>query len=138
MEWRFAGRKTARYRQVGNAFPPPVAAAVGRSVLAALRREGERHDLPELAGSRLHDPLYKVLRAAGEHLTAEDIIDLLDEPPERAVLDGRLAHLAQDFVMDVRTTPDGPAYKLGEFRAFVGQEDHDRHEFFAKHRSRVS
>ncbi|MGH3301680.1 MAG: DNA cytosine methyltransferase [Streptosporangiaceae bacterium] len=30
--WRFAGRKTAAYRQVGNAFPPPVArAGRGRS-----------------------------------------------------------------------------------------------------------
>jgi DNA (cytosine-5)-methyltransferase 1 len=34
--WRFAGRKTAAYRQIGNAFPPPVAEAVGRSIKAAL------------------------------------------------------------------------------------------------------
>jgi DNA (cytosine-5)-methyltransferase 1 len=27
--WRFSGRKTARYRQIGNAFPPPVAEALG-------------------------------------------------------------------------------------------------------------
>ncbi|MCU0882704.1 MAG: DNA cytosine methyltransferase [Hyphomonadaceae bacterium] len=31
-DWQFAGGKTAQYRQVGNAFPPPVAAAVGRSL----------------------------------------------------------------------------------------------------------
>lgn len=31
--WHFTGRKTAAYRQVGNAFPPPVAAAVGRSIM---------------------------------------------------------------------------------------------------------
>ena len=35
-DWQFAGGKTARYRQVGNAFPPPVAAAVGESIYAAL------------------------------------------------------------------------------------------------------
>ena len=34
--WQFVGRKTASYRQVGNAFPPPVAEAVGRAIHAAL------------------------------------------------------------------------------------------------------
>lgn len=34
--WQFAGRKTAAYRQVGNAFPPPVAAAVARNIRAAI------------------------------------------------------------------------------------------------------
>ena len=33
--WEFQGRKTAAYRQVGNAFPPPVACAVGESIVAA-------------------------------------------------------------------------------------------------------
>jgi len=33
--WQFAGRKTISYRQVGNAFPPPVAAALGKSLLSA-------------------------------------------------------------------------------------------------------
>ncbi len=28
-DWQFSGRKTPAYRQVGNAFPPPVARAVG-------------------------------------------------------------------------------------------------------------
>ena len=38
--WRFSGRKTAGYRQIGNAFPPPVARAVGgclRSAIEAAR-----------------------------------------------------------------------------------------------------
>jgi DNA (cytosine-5)-methyltransferase 1 len=34
--WEFAGRKTSAYRQVGNAFPPPVAGAVGAAIAAAL------------------------------------------------------------------------------------------------------
>ena len=34
--WQFSGKKTAAYRQVGNAFPPPVACAVGRQIQAAL------------------------------------------------------------------------------------------------------
>ena len=35
-DWEFAGRKTAAYRQVGNAFPPPVARALGAAIAAAL------------------------------------------------------------------------------------------------------
>lgn len=35
-DWHFAGNKTSVYCQVGNAFPPPVAEAVGRSLAAAL------------------------------------------------------------------------------------------------------
>ncbi|MER7919967.1 MULTISPECIES: DNA (cytosine-5-)-methyltransferase [unclassified Streptomyces] len=38
-DWKFQGKKTARYRQVGNAFPPPVAEAVGRAIAAVLRPE---------------------------------------------------------------------------------------------------
>lgn len=35
-EWKFAGLKTSTYRQIGNAFPPPVAAAIGRSITDSL------------------------------------------------------------------------------------------------------
>ena len=35
-EWEFVGGKTAAYKQVGNAFPPPVAEAVGREIMATL------------------------------------------------------------------------------------------------------
>ena len=37
-DWHFAGRKTNSYRQVGNAFPPPVAQAVATSIKAAITR----------------------------------------------------------------------------------------------------
>ncbi|MEP7218007.1 MAG: DNA cytosine methyltransferase [Bacteroidota bacterium] len=36
-EWQFSGKKTAAYRQIGNVFPPPVAYAVGMSIIAALK-----------------------------------------------------------------------------------------------------
>ena len=35
-EWQFAGGKTSRYQQVGNAFPAPVAQAVAERIAAAL------------------------------------------------------------------------------------------------------
>lgn len=47
--WMFEGRKTAAYRQVGNAFPPPVAEAIGRAVVAAFEgvevRQSKQHTL---------------------------------------------------------------------------------------------
>ncbi|MFI9726529.1 DNA cytosine methyltransferase [Streptomyces sp. NPDC052092] len=36
-EWRITGRKTARYRQIGHATPPPVGRALGGAISAALR-----------------------------------------------------------------------------------------------------
>jgi len=52
--WQFTGRKTAAYRQVGNAFPPPVARALGEAIASALRDaspapvadEGRHHARP--------------------------------------------------------------------------------------------
>ena len=35
-DWQFAGKKTASYRQIGNAFPPPVARAVGEQIAQCL------------------------------------------------------------------------------------------------------
>lgn len=37
-EWKIAGRKTSAYKQVGNAFPPPVAAAVGTAIALAITK----------------------------------------------------------------------------------------------------
>ncbi len=36
-EWTFSGRKTQAYRQVGNAFPPPVAGAIAKQILQCLK-----------------------------------------------------------------------------------------------------
>mgnify|MGYP002359831975 FL=1 len=41
-EWHFTGRKTAAYRQVGNAFPPPVAEAVGNSIMKMFELAAQR------------------------------------------------------------------------------------------------
>ena len=56
-EWKFSGGKTASYRQVGNAFPPPVAAAIGRQIALALSKQKQplldSRQLPEYASSLL-------------------------------------------------------------------------------------
>lgn len=36
VDWEFTGKKTPAYRQVGNAFPPPVAKAIGTAIKRAL------------------------------------------------------------------------------------------------------
>ena len=47
-DWSFAGGKTAIHRQVGNAFPPPVAEAVGRAIGAALTGQNKPRLQPRL------------------------------------------------------------------------------------------
>ncbi len=43
--WQFTGGKTAAYQQIGNAFPPLVAQAVGESIMVALTgRYVENHN----------------------------------------------------------------------------------------------
>lgn len=41
-DWQFSGRKTAAYRQIGNAFPPPVARAVGQRIVSAFNAASSR------------------------------------------------------------------------------------------------
>lgn len=38
-EWHFTGKKTPAYRQVGNAFPPPVAYAVSKEIHKCLKHQ---------------------------------------------------------------------------------------------------
>lgn len=134
--WQFAGRKTSQYRQIGNAFPPPVAEAVGRAIRDALEHKGVPHEIPELSAD-VHDPVYRALASADGYVSIERLIEALNEFGEASV-ERRLAVLAQDFELDVRTTSKGTAYRLGEFKGFTGQENHSRHAYFEAHRNKVS
>ncbi|AFU04324.1 DNA cytosine methyltransferase [Nocardia brasiliensis] len=51
-EWEFSGGKTAQYRQVGNAFPPPVAKAVGKSILEVLKAAKKRDQQSTKRGTK--------------------------------------------------------------------------------------
>jgi DNA (cytosine-5)-methyltransferase 1 len=127
--WTFTGRKTSNYRQIGNAFPPPVAHALGESIRRALDHEGMPRPLVEESSVR-HDPVYAVLRQDGGFLTMDQILRRLAMPMEVPAFERHLAHLKHDFRIEVDTRKTGDAYKLGEFKAFVGQDDHVRHEAF--------
>jgi DNA (cytosine-5)-methyltransferase 1 len=43
-DWKFYGRKTQTYRQVGNAFPPPVAKAVAESIIRVLSQSFSKEE----------------------------------------------------------------------------------------------
>ncbi|WP_067509360.1 DNA cytosine methyltransferase [Actinoplanes sp. TFC3] len=133
-EWTFSGRKTTKYRQIGNAFPPPVAAAVGQSIMRAFKRVG----VPQQRESVEHDPIYRVLRETDGFVTYNQLVRAVGRPIEAPELERRMSLLGQDFHIEVNEDKTLPAYKLGDFRAFVGQQDHDRHELFMKYQARIS
>ncbi|GAB3124983.1 DNA (cytosine-5-)-methyltransferase [Glaciibacter psychrotolerans] len=134
--WEFAGRKTSQYRQIGNAFPPPVAEAVGRSIRAALNHEGIPHEIPELSAD-VHDPVYRALANTDGFVKMARLIATLDEL-NHASVERRLAVLAQDFVLEEKSTSTGTAYRLGAFKGFTGQSDHSRNNYMENFRHRVS
>jgi DNA (cytosine-5)-methyltransferase 1 len=90
----------------------------------------------------LHDPVFRVLRSRQDFLTARQIAELATcvaaETVTAAQVLGRLRHVGQDFELDVADSRDGPAYRLGNFKAFLGQREHDRHQRFAASRATVS
>jgi len=134
-QWTFTGRKTSRYRQIGNAFPPPVAKALGLKIAAALERTVKpRSDSAAFVG----DEIYRALRASGEYMTAGAIRQAAGLDISDAELERKLVALRQDFHVEEDPRRDGVAYKLGQFKAFVGQDDHHRHEYLRASKSKVS
>jgi len=123
-DWEFLGGKTSRYRQIGNAFPPPVAKALGLAIRRALLKQGERQVLVEDQDVVL-DPVYRLLLASRRPLTAEQMVQRLAEegtPMDLPEVERHLNH----------------AYSLGGFKAFTGQEDHQRHDLFVRNRAKIS
>lgn len=139
-EWQFAGGKTAQYRQIGNAFPPPVARAVGESLVRCFRRSAPRRVVPELADVNHHDEIYTLLSNQSGFLSAQDILRRLDRPLDEAQLERRIAYLSKDFAVEIEqgTSGRGAKYRLGEFKGFIGQENHARHNYMESSRGRIS
>lgn len=140
-EWEFAGLKTARYRQIGNAFPPPLARAVGESIRRALTPEERSATGAAFTDQVTHDDVYRVLRDSGDFVALDELANLVGGGYSADKLTKRLNHLGRDFHIEWRETGAGAvAVRLGDFKAFVGQDDHHRHDAFAvkSGRARIS
>ena len=92
--------------------------------------------------AHVHDPVFRVLRSRADFLTARQIAELDAAAGSTglspAAVLGRLRHLGQDFELEVADSGDGPAYRLGGFKAFLGQPEHARHQRFAARRATIS
>ncbi|BCW74751.1 DNA (cytosine-5-)-methyltransferase [Arthrobacter sp. NicSoilB11] len=136
-EWDFAerkGRKTTTYRQIGNAFPPPVARAVGVAIASALRKDGTpsgRH------GAGSHDEVYRALREHPGFVSFAGLRKALGGSLTDSDIERRIDFISRDFEVEVRVRRGVSMYKLGEWRAFRGQANHARHEVFAVDRLRA-
>jgi DNA (cytosine-5)-methyltransferase 1 len=67
----------------------------------------------------------------------EQILRRIPAPLDVPAFEQHLAHLKRDFHIETETRKSGDAYRLGVFKAFVGQDDHLRHEAFL-HPARIS
>lgn len=141
-EWDFAdgrGRKTTTYRQIGNAFPPPVARAVGLAIASALLKQG-RSDGGHGEAAGYHDEVYRALREHGGFVSVAGLRRALGGSVEDGEILRRIDFIRRDFEIEERKRGGVTVFRLGEWRAFRGQEDHVRHAAFAtdKLRSKIS
>ncbi|MCF8606886.1 DNA (cytosine-5-)-methyltransferase [Gordonia sp. HY442] len=135
--WQFSGRKTSQYRQIGNAFPPPVAAAVGRSIRNAFNHEVIAAGVESAATAVSADPLFSLLSSSCGGVRESDIYAAIPDLTER-ILGKRLQRLSLDFAIHESVIDGETSYRLGEFRGFTGQSEHFRHDYITANRSKVS
>ncbi|WP_051083471.1 DNA cytosine methyltransferase [Arthrobacter sp. 135MFCol5.1] len=133
--WEFTGKKTSVYRQIGNAFPPPVAYELGMALASALQRTSQSRVVDEVPDV---DPIYRALKTSGKFLTAAQLMKISGVILDGPEFDRRIDLLNRDFEILKQTRKTELVYKLGSFRAFTGQADHFRHEYLRASLSKVS
>ncbi|KZM70161.1 DNA cytosine methyltransferase [Nocardia terpenica] len=152
--WSFTGKKTAKYRQIGNAFPPPVAKSLGLAIAAALNHNRSPEEASENSTKKRprktasapnrhstpskSDPVYETLRKSRTYMTASEIAQAAGLRLEDSEIERRIKLIDHDFIIHREESMDGTVYKLGKFRAFIGQDDHSRHEYFKSNKSKIS
>ena len=82
--------------------------------------------------------MFRALRSADDFLTARQIAALAGAGTSAAAVLSRLGQLSQDFELEIVGARGEPAYRLGRFKAFLGQHDHVRHQRFAAGRATIS
>lgn len=133
--WEFTGLKTSRYRQIGNAFPPPVAKALGKAIHSALDGTGA---IRSMSDNEDVDPFYRLLMKSNTFLSAGQISAGIGMEMTAPEFDRRISLLERDFEIERDVRRSEVVYRLGEFRAFIGQSNHARHNFYEKNVSKVS
>jgi DNA (cytosine-5)-methyltransferase 1 len=90
----------------------------------------------------IHDPVCKLLRGAIRAMGMDQIITKLARTGvylAESDVEQHLAHLERGFVIERKKRSGGAyTYRLGEFKVFVGQEGHERHELFAVNKAKIS
>ena len=121
--WMFTGRKTAQYRQIGNAFPPPVARAIGESVRRALLKEGTACGEQQLSliSAMADTTVYRVL-ASREHdqVSLSELVHQTGQSEEQ--VRRAIAHLEVDFVIESGERGGESFYRLVDFKGFTGED----------------
>ncbi|MGO4295421.1 DNA cytosine methyltransferase [Glutamicibacter sp. MCAF14] len=135
-KWKFAGRKTSIYRQIGNAFPPPVARSLGLAIASALK--GTSPVRKKLEDSNVTDPVYKALKENGDFMTIDEIVDHAGTDLTVNQIQRGIDILERDFDIERAECGKQISFRIGHFRAFVGQKEHSRHSFYEGSINRVS
>lgn len=135
-QWDFVGRKTSVYRQIGNAFPPPVAHALGQAIMVALTKSGAQRIGPSVRSDV--DPILTVLKTQKGFVNTDRLQRLAGVSLSVPDLEKRISAINHDFDVEVKSADGKTYYKLKSFRGFVGQDDHHRNDFLRKRRSLVS